>query len=407
MGMGRASIAVRVHVLIGDIPVLYHAPFVLNRVLGQVLEGYSIVFYDVLPKIRVITSTQTKDKTMNLTTTICAIAALSSTVTLALAEEYQTGMMDLTILDADGDRHLEGFVWYPTQETDGQTRAHGNMVWQSINVIPNATPVEGQKPLLVLSHGMFGNARNQAWLAEAMTRQGYLVAAIDHPGTSTFQRDPDHRRELWERPRDISRTIDYVIASSEFGAMVDPDRIYMAGHSLGGFTALALAGGRYDPARVDADCAENPDELICRIFNDWDVAKTQADRAAMSADLSDPRIAGFGVFDLGGTQTFAPDSLRAIDTPMYVIGAPMDIEGLDLDRESRALAALLPKETVQYSEPESLAHFDFLGVCTEQALDILKEEEPDDVFVCQDGTQERQAEHQMIAQDITAFFAGL
>lgn len=344
---------------------------------------------------------------MKLTPSICAMLALTISSAPAIADSFQTGLKELTILDQDGDRHLQGFLWYPTDETDGQTQAHGNMVWESINVIPNAEPVAGKKPLLVLSHGMFGNARNQAWLAEAMIDKGYLVAAIDHPGTSTFQRDPDHRRELWERPRDISRTIDHMIEAPDFGAMIDQDRIYMAGHSLGGFTAIALAGGRFDPERVDADCAADPGELICGIFDAWKVAKTEEDREAMSGDLSDPRIAGFGVFDLGGTQTFSPDSLAAIETPMFVIGAPLDIEGLNLDRESRALAAALPEETLQYREPENLAHFDFLGVCTEKALDILKEEEPEDVFVCEDGREARRAEHDMIAAEVAVFFAGL
>lgn len=127
----------------------------------------------------------------------------------------------------------------------------------------------------------------------------------------------------------------------------------------------------------------------------------------MSADLSDDRIAGFAVFDLGGTQTFSPASLAAITRPVFVIGAPVDGARLNLDLESRALVAALPPGTVRYSEPPTLAHFDFLGVCTDNALAILKEEEPEDVFVCEDGTDERRAEHDQTAEDVAAFFAGL
>lgn len=344
---------------------------------------------------------------MKLRTSLVAALTFAFSTSTILAEDYQTGLIELNILDADGDRHIKGFLWYPTEETDGVLNAHGNAVWESIKVIPDAQPAAGQKPLLVLSHGMFGNARNQAWLAADLTARGYVVAAIDHPGTSTFQRDPDHRRELWERPHDISRTIDSVMSSPEIGKMIDPNRIFMAGHSLGGFTAVALAGGRYDPERVDADCAANPSALICGIFDDWDVAKTPEDREHMAADLSDPRIVGFAVFDLGGTQTFSPESLARIDRSMLVIGAPKNIEGLDLDVESRALVASLPVENVRYSEPASLAHFDFLGVCTNKALAILKEEEPEDVFVCESGTDERRAEHDQIATDVVKFFEGL
>ena len=328
------------------------------------------------------------------------LTALLLSASALAAQDSATGMQQLMILDTQDTRHLEGFLWYPAQ-ANTTVQAHGNAVWEPINVAPDAPALSGQFPLVVLSHGMFGNARNQAWLAERLVAQGYAVAAIDHPGTSTFQRDLDHQRELWNRPKDISRLIDHLSADPR----IDAGHIYMAGHSLGGFTAVALAGGRYDPDGFDAFCAAMPDDLVCGIFDRWNVAKSPEDRIAMAQDLSDDRIRAFAVFDLGGTQTFAAKSLGAIDSPMLVYGAPVDLEGLNLDIESRALVAALPAAVTTYYEPESLAHFDFLGVCTENGLAILKDEEPDDAFVCAEGREARRAEHAQIASDVSAFFA--
>lgn len=315
------------------------------------------------------------------------------------AGPFHTGMTELRI--ADASRPLEGFLWYPTEDTSATVRAHGNAVWEPIRVIPYATVADGAHPLVLMSHGMFGNARNQAWLAAELTAQGYIVAAIDHPGTSTFSRDPDQRRALWERPRDISRTLDYILALDDID--VDADHIYMVGHSLGGWTAVELAGGRFDADRMDAFCEEGLDDLVCGIFGAWQVAQTPEDRTAMAQDLSDDRFAAIASFDLGGTQFFTPESLAQVPTPMLVIGAPIASSGIDLDVESRALIAALPEGT-PYIEPAGLAHFDFLGVCTPQAMEILLEEEPDDAFVCEDGTEERRAEHAMIVQEVIAFF---
>jgi len=295
-------------------------------------------------------------------------------------------------------------VWYPAADTENLVLSHENAVWEAIRVAPDGEPLAGSRPLVLLSHGMFGNAHNQEWLAEGLVANGFVVAAIDHPGTSTFRRDPDHRRELWQRPHDISRTIDAILDHPGIGSFIDANRIYMAGHSLGGFTAMQLAGARFDPGQIDAFCAAQPGDRVCGIFADWGVAKTPEDRVKIAGYLSDARIRAFAVFDLGGTQSFSPGSLAEIDRPLLVYGAPVDLEGLDLDVESRALFAALPSSSTTYREPPTLAHFDFLGVCTEAALEILKEEEPDDVFVCEQGREERRAEHQQIIAEVTQFF---
>ncbi|WBU53638.1 prolyl oligopeptidase family serine peptidase [Paracoccus sp. SCSIO 75233] len=332
-----------------------------------------------------------------------AAACLFATSAATLAEDYKTGLVPVSV--ADAERPLEGFVWYPTLSGETPKELLGNQVWQGIEAVEAAEAASGAFPLVVMSHGMYGNAQNQAWLGAELSRRGYVVAAISHPGTSTWARDPDDARELWERPRDISRLIDYLLENAP--AEIDAERIMATGHSLGGYTVVALAGGRFDPVQFDAFCEGQENELVCGIMDDWNVAKTPQDREEITQDLSDPRIDAFAVFDLGGTQAFSAESLAAIEKPMLVFGAPRDVAGtaLDLDVESRALVARLPKGNVTYLEPETLSHFDFLGECTEQGLDILKEEEPEDMFVCEDGIAERRSDHAMILTEVLRFFA--
>ena len=322
----------------------------------------------------------------------------------AAASDVETGLAALAVSDDRADRPLEGFVWYPTAQTAGAQTHHGNPVWQGITAIADAPPMPGKRPLVVLSHGMYGNAMNQSWLADGLVDAGFIVAAVHHPGTSTWMRDADHARMLWDRPRDISRLIDHMLADPALAAHVDADQIFMAGHSLGGFTAVALAGGRFDGAAYRAKCDSAIGEMVCGIFDRWDVAQTPEDVAQMEQDLSDPRIKGFAVFDLGGTQSFSDASLAAIDTPMLVIGAPIANSGLELDIESRALVQMLPAASTRYLEPEDLSHFDFLGVCTPRAVDILASEEPGDEVICQDGGAARQEDHAMSLQDVVASF---
>ncbi len=335
-----------------------------------------------------------------------SIPLLIATLALpATAMADTTGMREFSLRDATAGRDTQGFVWYPAGDAEKTVLAHGNVVWEAISVAPDAPPLPGAHPLVLLSHGMFGNARNQAWLAEELVARGFVVLAIDHPGTSTFQRDADQRRMLWERPRDISRALTELLADPELGPLIDRERIFMAGHSLGGFTAMELAGGRFSSAHLAEFCTGHSADLVCGLFADWQVAGTPEDRAAMEGDLSDPRIRAFAVFDLGGTQSFAPESLGAVTRPVLLYGAPDGGHVLDLDAEARALAAALPPATVTYHELPGLAHFDFLGICNPGALEVLEAEEPEDVVVCAEGGEERRARHRRIAGEVADFFA--
>lgn len=337
---------------------------------------------------------------------ILHIAALTLALTAnsVLAQEVRTGLSDLKISDARSDRPLEGFIWYPTKET-ARLKAHqSNGVWQGIQAIEDAEPLTGKRPFVVLSHGMYGNARNQNWLADALVQHGFVVAAIHHPGTSSWMRDPDQARQMWDRPGDISRVIDHVLTDPTISTHIDPERIYMAGHSLGGMTAVALAGGRFDAPKMDAFCAARPREMVCGLLDLWEIAKTPEDAKAMQADLSDPRIKGFAMFDLGATQTFSTASLNAIARPLLVIGAPKGESDVNLDVESRALRAAVPPEFVTYMEPENLSHFDFLGVCKPGGLAILQAEEPEDAFICADGVEERMADQAIVIEAVLAAF---
>lgn len=343
---------------------------------------------------------------MKFTLSMAAIFSLIISIPALAEQDYHTGLSDLRVVDDRTDRPLEGFVWYPTAEKEGVSIHHENPVWQGIDAIDDADPAQGKYPLIVLSHGMFDNAMNQSWLAAKLSRVGYIVAAIHHPGTSTWMRDKDQRRELWERPHDVSRVIDYLTQSSGFKDQIDPTRIYMAGHSLGGFTAVALAGGRYNAVRLDKMCATLDDDLVCGIFDGWSIAKTAEDRMKMEADLSDDRIKGFAVFDLGGTQSFSNESLKNLSRPMLVYGAPISSTGIDLDVESRALVKMLPKDNTIYIEPAGLSHFDFMGVCKQGSIELLKEEEPGDEIVCENGGALRTNRHEQIAKTLVTFFAG-
>ncbi|MET1415132.1 alpha/beta fold hydrolase [Roseibium sp. HPY-6] len=343
-------------------------------------------------------------KTIVLSLTLALAFAVSGDLT-ALENtplSYGPGVADITVKDKRSDRPLSGDIWFPSTTPDRHVRADKSKVWQMAPADRDAVMAEGQFPLLVVSHGMYGNTFNQAWLASELARRGYIVAMINHPGTSTFLRDPSQARELWDRPVDVSRLISHLLQDDTYGPRIDRSRIFAAGHSLGGFTVMFLAGAEFDNARYQNVCGSEPTLVVCEVLRGWSVAETEADRVEMAASRKDERIRKVISLDLGGTPVFSRKSLQQIETPILVLGSGR-ADMLDQDVESRALAAALPADSVTHLELEGAGHFDFMGVCKPDGFDILKEHEPGDEIVCIKGNAERVAQHDRILTEILTF----
>lgn len=179
----------------------------------------------------------------------------------------------------------------------------------------------GPHPVVLLSHGTGGRARDLAWLAESLASAGFLVAATDHHGnTSAGAYLPEGFAFVWERPPDLSRVLDVVLARGD----ADPARIGAAGFSLGGYTTIALLGARIDPvvaglvlsgAAPMPPLPEFPD-LLERLHARHDADDIAARIAAGATSRRDPRVrAGFAIAPSIGALV-DPASLAEITAPL-------------------------------------------------------------------------------------------
>jgi len=164
------------------------------------------------------------------------------------------------------------------------TRTHA-----AVDAMPEGT--EHSLPLVVLSPGFTNSRSSLTALAEDLASHGYAVAGIDHTYESHGTAFPDGRvttclaREARQRDSGFQekitggRAADVSFVLSELtgahpawpGArLIDPSRMAMAGHSLGGAASIAamLADSRIR-AGVDMDgstVAEIPAEGLSRPF---------------------------------------------------------------------------------------------------------------------------------------------
>lgn len=303
---------------------------------------------------------------------------------------------------ADPSRPLDAAVWYPTEAKGASTLIGDNPVRIGEAVQEGAPPTPGRHRLVVLSHGYSGNWTNGAWLAVALVKQGYVVAAPNHPGTTS--RDMDKARaNLPERPRDLSRLIDFLTTDPAWSGFIEPDNVVAIGHSLGGWTVIALAGARFDPARFDADCREHAALAACRVGRDISAGQGVATRQSFDG-LRDRRVGAAVTLDLGLARGFDPTSLAALSVPVLVIAADRGSEGIPAALESGYLAEHLPKATTRSLAIPGAAHFSFMSFCKPGAVALLEADKPGDGVVCRDGEQgSRAAVHEATIAEVLRF----
>ncbi|MBX9686643.1 MAG: dienelactone hydrolase family protein [Candidatus Obscuribacterales bacterium] len=109
-------------------------------------------------------------------------------------------------------------------------------------------------PLVIFSHGFHGINTQSSFLMKALADAGYLVLAPNHKdalgeaqsmqaGQAKFQ-----EASLWtensyrDRANDLKTLIDYLKNDKYWKNRIDWSKVALAGHSLGGYTALGLAG---------------------------------------------------------------------------------------------------------------------------------------------------------------------
>ncbi len=140
--------------------------------------------------------------------------------------------------------------------------------------------VDGTYPLVVFSHGSMGIRTSNQTLFEDLASHGYVVVSIDHTRHALYSTDTSghqiwadggyldeirrenargdpeqslglYRRWMALRVADIDFVIDYVLDGAARPAdpmyrLVDPDRIGLVGHSLGGSAVVGVGRGRED-----------------------------------------------------------------------------------------------------------------------------------------------------------------
>lgn len=255
----------------------------------------------------------------------CGLLAASSLVLSTPAAAIEAGWRQFAVpVSASNPEAIQVVLFYPTQAAAREI-AMGPF---TLNVAIMAPPEAQFKGLIVVSHGTGGSELAHSSLAARLAQDGYLVAALRHPGDNWQDRSILEKAPgvfFTERPRQVSRVIDALLADPDWKSRIATDanapRIGVLGHSAGGFTAIALAGGQSDPSRIGAHCkaegAEDP--IFCGMVR---TEPAQQAPPPIPPTLDKRVRAVIALAPLG--VVFTASSLAGIDIPTAIYAAGSD-----------------------------------------------------------------------------------
>ncbi|HKZ11138.1 MAG TPA: hypothetical protein VJL61_10600 [Rhodanobacteraceae bacterium] len=348
---------------------------------------------------------------MNLFQRRAAIAFTLLTGLLALpaSASPQTtsgvGFASITIHDPVNGGSMPGYVFYPTAQPPQVT-------WRGpyeLHATPDAKPMPGAKPLVVISHGHGGSDLGHHDLAVYLANHGFVVATLQHPRDNFKDASGDgHPEVMIGRPIQVKATISMLLADPHWKPLIDPNRIGVAGFSNGGYTSLLAIGAVPQFTRFISYCKAHPDDPnICEAARQL---KAQAARygqtleqlmTSMQSDLhrwgntDDPRIkAAFVMAPL--SLIFDKAGVASINRPVFLYYG-QDDHVLNPKYNVLHIAPLI-KTLAGIKMVPKAGHYVFLSPCSPQLT-----KEARDICIDPPGV-DRAAVHQQVDADALAFF---
>jgi predicted dienelactone hydrolase len=286
-------------------------------------------------------------------TCLLLLGLLSVQAQSATHARWNVGYHLLTFNDPLDDQPMQAYAFYPTQRPTRAERLGG----YTIDAALDAPVAIGRFPMLMLSHGNTGTPLALHDLITALSRKGFVVIAVVHPGDNA----EDHSRlgklsNLYGRPLQISQAITAALADSTLSPFVNASAVGVIGYSAGGETALILSGARPDLQRLRTYCEERP--------YDADACQTQGELEADRGDLTpeaDSRVRAL-LLMAPLSLMFGRQTLAEVQVPTLIYSGDND-QLVAPDKNADALARKLPGYT-DYRLLPGAGHFVFMAPCS-------------------------------------------
>ncbi|MDR7898377.1 alpha/beta fold hydrolase [Thermosynechococcus sp. JY1334] len=235
-------------------------------------------------------------------------------------------------------------------------------------------------PLIVISHGLASDRTTFAYLAEHLASHGLAVLAITHPGSDASRinsflsgapLDYENLPKDWaQRPLDLKFGVDTVAAlvQKNPALKIDTNNVGLFGHSMGGFTVLAAAGGTVDWNAVKQRCLAAARDLF--IFNiSVPLQCRSLGLAAVPSTPADPRVKSVIAVNPVSSILIGERGMANIKVPTLIVSSSRDVFAPPLEEQ------IWPFTWLQ-AQPKYLAmlvpgtHFSAVGVSEAGVLPV-------------------------------------
>jgi|AGSF01.1.fsa_nt_gi Predicted dienelactone hydrolase len=186
-------------------------------------------------------------------------------------------------------------------------------------------------PVIVISHGLASDRSRFENLARHLTSYGFAVAVPQHPGSDYQQfqlllkgevKDLFEPEQFIDRPKDITALLNHLekLNSSDFNDQLDLQNVGVVGHSLGGYTALTLAGATLDFTQLKTDCQQSNIPLNPSIF----LQCRALELPEHNYNLQDSRVKAIFILNPVNSIILGKSGLSKIKIPVFITASNAD-----------------------------------------------------------------------------------
>lgn len=250
---------------------------------------------------------------------VLLICCASFMISFASYANQKIGTMTKVFYDESRDRSLLTELYYPTNDKTQPIVPFGVLKREAS--VRRATLINQKHPLVLVSHGYGGDRVILSWICEHLAKHGYLVAAVDHYGNSSYFDSPEIALQRWQRPKDIQFLLTSLLNDESTQNLINQEQIGFVGYSLGGLTGIWLSGGIADKFDTPNLNTSSPYELA-RDVRQKDIDDVDYTKAKQS--YKDERIKAFFLLAPAHGFSFSSQGLKEINSPISIVVGEKD-----------------------------------------------------------------------------------